>query len=205
MFSTVDRRSPTSSGAACVRRLAIATLPVLVGLAAGCGDLPTEAMEEGGASFTPTAPHDCESAGDIALGQTRSGRIEQGDCSSYEGGRFDRWTLTLDSDADVRIDLTSRAFDTVLELLDASGYGIANAPASRVPPRWRREADAAGPGRDEHVVEADAGRARRDEMRSAASSGMRSASPFARAVTSSAHSSPSFLSRRFSSVSSLTV
>lgn len=103
---------------------AIPTILVLA-LAAGCGDLPTDVMEEGFGNFTATEPLGCDPDGGIAIGQTRSGRLEQGDCASHPGGWFDRWTLTLDRAADVRIDMTSGTFDTVLELLDASGYMIA--------------------------------------------------------------------------------
>lgn len=104
---------------------AISTILFLVALAAGCGDLPTDVMEEGAGDFTATEPLRCDSDGGITIGQTRSGRLEHGDCASHPGGWFDRWTLTLDRAADVRIDMTSGTFDTVLELLDASGYGIA--------------------------------------------------------------------------------
>lgn len=124
MFHVIrDRTRPF--GMACGRHLAIAMLPLLTALASGCGDLPMDVMEEQPEGFTPVSPLECRAAGDIAMGQARSGRIEEGDCADYGGGRFDRWTLDLEGRAAVRIDMTSGAFDTVLELLDASGYGIA--------------------------------------------------------------------------------
>lgn len=66
----------------------------------------------------------CATAMPIALGEALSGALTSGDCRSGERW-LDRWTLTVPASRNVRLDLTSGAFDTYLVLLNASEGTIA--------------------------------------------------------------------------------
>jgi hypothetical protein len=75
--------------------------------------------------FTATPPGACTPDGALSVGTARQGVIEEGDCAQFPDDRYDRWTLALDADTDVRIDMRSGSFDTMLELLGAHGRVIA--------------------------------------------------------------------------------
>ena len=67
----------------------------------------------------------CNSTVAISLGQSRAGQLTSTDCLQADGAYGDRWSLGLSSAGDVRIDLTSNAFDAFLELRDNVGNVIA--------------------------------------------------------------------------------
>ncbi|HSH75603.1 MAG TPA: hypothetical protein VLA09_07980, partial [Longimicrobiales bacterium] len=106
---------PDRRARAHARRAALSLLGLTL---AACTDLPTDIDE--------TSAGGCSVAGEIAVGQTRSGQLDHGDCPEGGGIVGDRWRLSLATDTTVRIDLTSDAFDAYLELRDASGVILAS-------------------------------------------------------------------------------
>lgn len=97
-------------------RFRIATWLVVVASLIACGDDPTE----------PDSANPCSSATDIAMGQSVSNQLTVDDCRQPDGAYSDRWSLTLALATDVRIDLTSTAFDAFLEVRDRNGLVIAS-------------------------------------------------------------------------------
>jgi hypothetical protein len=81
------------------------------------GDSPTEVVEE------PENP--CTTAVAISIGETSNGSLQPSDCVQTDGAYGDRFSLTLSSRTDVRIDLTSNTFDAFLELRDNFGNVMA--------------------------------------------------------------------------------
>ena len=85
-----------------------------------CGDdSPTEVEEV----EEPENP--CTAAVAISIGETSNGSLNPSDCVQPDGAYGDRFSLSLSSRTDVRIDLTSNAFDAFLELRDNFGNVIA--------------------------------------------------------------------------------
>ena len=66
----------------------------------------------------------CQATSPISMGQSISGQLNANDCVQSDGAYSDRWSLSLSGQTDVRIDLTSSAFDAVLELQDVLGNVI---------------------------------------------------------------------------------
>ena len=110
-----------------LRRLAAVVCLALV--AGACGDLPVSLTEDEYGNeyenFDATPPHACTPDGALSVGTRHQGEIEEGDCAQFPGDRYDRWTLSVDVETQVRIDLRSGAFDTMLELLNGRGEMIA--------------------------------------------------------------------------------
>lgn len=79
---------------------------VLVACDNGISD-PQEALES-------TDP--CTTATDITVGQSVEDQLTPGDCVQSDGVYADRWSLTIDRERSIRIDLSSAAFDAFLEL-----------------------------------------------------------------------------------------
>ena len=67
----------------------------------------------------------CRATSPISMGQSIGGQLNANDCVQPDGAYGDRWSLSLSGQTDVRIDLTSSAFDAVLELQDILGNVIA--------------------------------------------------------------------------------
>ena len=67
----------------------------------------------------------CQATSPISMGQSIGGQLNANDCVQPDGAYSDRWSLSLSGQTDVRIDLTSSAFDAILELQDILGNVIA--------------------------------------------------------------------------------
>ena len=67
----------------------------------------------------------CQATSPISMGQSIGGQLNANDCVQPDGAYSDRWSLSLSGQTDVRIDLTSSAFDAALELQDILGNVIA--------------------------------------------------------------------------------
>ena len=67
----------------------------------------------------------CQVTSPISMGQSIGGQLNANDCVQPDGAYSDRWSLSLSGQTDVRIDLTTSAFDAVLELQDILGNVIA--------------------------------------------------------------------------------
>ena len=87
-----------------------------------CGE-STTAVDDQEQEQTP--PNPCTSAVAISVGQSSGGQLSATDCRQPDGAYGDRWSLSLLTATDVRIDLTSNAFDAFLELRDNAGNLIA--------------------------------------------------------------------------------
>ena len=87
-----------------------------------CGE-STTAVDDQEQEQTP--PNPCTSAVAISVGQSSGGQLSATDCRQPDGAYGDRWSLSLLTATDVRIDLTSSAFDAFLELRDNAGNVIA--------------------------------------------------------------------------------
>ena len=89
-----------------------------LGLAA-CGDKDPLGVDEN------EVTNPCQAASSISMGESISGQLNANDCVQRDGAYGDRWSLSLSSQTDVRIDLTSSSFDAFLELRDDVGNVIA--------------------------------------------------------------------------------
>jgi hypothetical protein len=67
----------------------------------------------------------CQAASQILMGQPFVGQLDTDDCLQLDGAFGDRWRLSLPGQTNVRIDFSSSAFDTFLELQDDLGNPIA--------------------------------------------------------------------------------
>jgi hypothetical protein len=86
-----------------------------------CGDdTPTEVEELESETENP-----CTAAVAISIGETANGSLQSSDCVQPDGAYSDRFSLSLSSHTDVRIDLRSNAFDAFLELRDNLGNVLA--------------------------------------------------------------------------------
>ncbi len=99
----------------------LVSLTLCLAIVACGGDGPTEVEQ------LESEPEDpCTAAVAISIGETAHGGLQPSDCVQPDGVYSDRFRLSLSSHTDVRIDLTSDAFDAFLELRDNSGNFIAS-------------------------------------------------------------------------------
>ena len=96
-------------------RFLVCSMLCLATVACG-GDSPTDVEE-------PENP--CTTAVAISIGETINGSLNSSDCVQPDGAYGDRFSLSLSSRTDLRIDLTSNTFDAFLELRDNFGNVIA--------------------------------------------------------------------------------
>lgn len=74
--------------------------------------------------FSTTAFADCGET--LTLGCAGvAGALTSSDCAASDGSRYDVWTFSGTADQSVTLQLTSTAFDTLLVLIDPSGFPVA--------------------------------------------------------------------------------
>ncbi len=90
---------------------------------AACGSDDSMGVDENENENEITDP--CQATSPISMGQSIAGQLNANDCGQPDGAYGDRWSLSLSGQADIRIDLTSSAFDAFLELRNDLGNVIA--------------------------------------------------------------------------------
>lgn len=95
-----------------------------------CAMVPLRAVSQQPAATTPQAAVDTtvlppQDIGTIAVAQTRTGMLENGDYTMSDGTYCDIWYFTATAGQRVVIELRSRRFDSYLQLLDPFGGKLA--------------------------------------------------------------------------------